>query len=139
MKTTKPTATELYYQKIAGPLYPFCDNALVHFKDIGGGKKKAFINAYLPTLVEDKITVSIHDEQQIRNTEVERQLSKGPLIGTLITLTYKSQKGTGSYYLWQIAFTYESKYPVGVEDVVLVDTDPETSRGTVTTVKAPGT
>ncbi|WP_421894887.1 hypothetical protein [Marinoscillum sp.] len=139
MKTTNTTAKELYYQKIAGPLYPFCDNAMVHFEDIGGGRKKAYINAYLPTLVEDKISIGIHDEQQIKHTEVERQLNKGPLMGTLITITYKSQKGTGSYFLWQIGFTYESKHPVGVEDVVLVDTDPETSRGTVTTVKDPGT
>ena len=142
MNSNKTQVQNLYYQKIAGPMAPFCNNALVHFKDNGDGSRSAHINAYLPALAKSSIKVIIESNAIIKNTRVEKQLSGDSLKGTKIKVLYTSKKGGGAYYLWQIGFDYTSDTNEdfrGVQEVVLIDTDPETTRGTVTTVKDPGT
>ncbi len=138
MKKKKQEVKNLYYQQVAGPMAPFIDEALVHIRDSGNHTRAAFVHAYLPTLEKGGIKVEIEEGTEMPNVKVQQQAKRGETLkGTTITIVYTSKKGAENYYLWQIGFSYSSEVDYGLDDVILKDLDPETTRGTVTTVEDP--
>lgn len=122
-----------------------CDDAMVHAEKIvtgpGVATYKVHVQAYLPKLEANFPAPQIDISED--TSTINFELIEGSFTARTVKVIYTSQaEGTAPYSLW--AFDIEYSMAVTGEmhqaeflKIVLHNTDPETTRGTVTTVDDP--